>query len=344
MSDFSLSGFIGTWLPKLETEMRTVLSSDECALSGFHGMIHYHMGWVDQSFQPTSSPAGKRLRPMLCLLACAEFCGDPTPALPAAAAIEILHNFSLVHDDVEDGDETRRFRPTVWKVWGVPHAINVGDGMFAMAYAAIQELGRRGVDPRLALRALDIFTRTNIRLTEGQFLDMSFEERRDVTVEEYLRMIQGKTAALIGAGIAIGALIGGATPQQQTALQQFGQEMGLAFQIRDDVLGIWGDPAVTGKAAGNDVLRGKKSLPLLYTRNHALVGEQLRVVMDNNMTMAHLPFAMELLDQAGARDYAEQALVEHHRTALAALAEVLGDRISSSPLAALANSLLNRTS
>ena len=343
MSSFSLQSFIGTWLPKLEDELRAALANDDPRLDAYYGMIHYHMGWVDAQLNPDVLPAGKRLRPMLCLLACHELTGDPAPALPAAAAIEILHNFSLVHDDIEDGDETRRHRATVWAIWGVPQAINAGDGMFAMAYGALQTLARRGVSAETTVAALDLFTQTCVALTEGQHLDMGFETRDDVTVDLYRRMIQGKTAALIGASVAIGALIGGATSAQSDALARFGREMGLAFQIQDDILGVWGDPAVTGKAAGNDILKRKKSLPLLYVQAHPGIGPAWTQLMTGEMTMAQLPVAMELLEQAGARTYAEQVMVAHHEAALAALTDALGpERAAQSPLRQLADSLLHR--
>ena len=290
----ALSSFMGYWLPRLEEEMRVILgcpvqgqaapgANAETAIAlgdeyvtNHYGMMHYHMGWADEAFQSQQLPTGKRLRPILCLLACAEVGGDPVNALPAAAALEILHNFSLVHDDIEDGDETRRHRPTVWKLWGVPQGINVGDGMFALAFAAMQRLPRRGVSAEITLKALDRFTQMCLDLTEGQHLDLGFETRDSVTVDEYVRMIQGKTAALVGASVGIGALIGNASQAQSGDLQRFGQSVGLAFQIQDDILGIWGNPTVTGKAAGNDILRRKKSLPLLYALNHPSVGQSLR--------------------------------------------------------------------
>jgi geranylgeranyl diphosphate synthase type I len=322
--------------------MRAVLGSDDAAVATHYGMMHYHMGWVNQAFRTDNASAGKRLRPLLCLLACAEVRGNPAQALPAAAAIEILHNFSLVHDDIEDGDETRRHRPTVWVLWGVPQAINVGDGMFSLAFAAMQRMGMHDVPAGTILRALGIFTETCVALTEGQYLDMSFEQRTDVTVAEYMRMIQGKTAALVGASVAIGALVGGATPGQDAALQRFGQAIGLAFQIQDDVLGIWGDPKVTGKAAGNDVLRKKKSLPLLHALNDARVGPRFAALMAGDIGPAQLAQALELLDEAGSRAYAEAEERSWHERGLAALRSALGERTESSALLALTESLLNR--
>lgn len=339
----SLSHFLGEWLPKIDAEMRSVLANSEPAIATHYGMMRYHMGWVNEGFEPELSPTGKRLRPIFCLLACSEMGGDPAQALPAAASLEILHNFSLIHDDIEDGDEMRRHRPTVWKVWGAPQAINAGDGMFALAFAAVQRLARAGVPADRTLAALNIFTQMCLALTEGQHLDMRFEQRTDVTVAEYLRMIEGKTAALIGASLAMGALVADATPRQIKLLRSFGQSIGLAFQIQDDILGIWGDPAQTGKPAGADILRRKKSLPLLHALNHPETGEQFaRLLADPELGSSHLPVAMTLLAQAETRAFAEDAMRNEHRRGLAALAEVMGERMAESRLLALADSLVAR--
>jgi len=340
--ELTLQAFAQHWLPALEREMRATLVSSEPVVATHYGMMHYHMGWVDADFQPSELPAGKRVRPLLCLLACAEVGGDPAQALPAAAALEILHNFSLVHDDIEDGDETRRHRATVWKLWGAPQAINVGDAMFALAFAAMQRTAEQGVTPARTLAALRTFTAMAVALTEGQHLDMSFEQRTDVTVDEYVRMIQGKTAALIGASVAIGALIGGATAAQDEALQRFGQAIGVSFQIQDDILGIWGDPAVTGKAAGNDILRKKKSLPLLHALNHAAVGPRLRELLAGEVTAAQLPHALALLDEAGSHAYAEAEMTRWHGTGVAALEEALGAQARQSALFAVTEQLFGR--
>lgn len=337
-----LNGFIGTWLPRLEAEMRHVLRDGTDDLIEHYGMMHYHMGWSDERFRSETLPAGKRLRPMLCLLSCHEVGGDPANALPAAASIEILHNFSLVHDDIEDGDVTRRHRPTVWKVWGVPQAINAGDSMYTLAYAAMQRLSQRGLPAKTVLAALEIFTQACLELTEGQHLDLSFEQRSGVTVDEYMRMISGKTAALIGCSTNLGGKIGRATSPQQEALRRFGIAIGLAFQIQDDILGIWGDPEVTGKAAGNDILRRKKSLPLLYALQHEIAGEALQALWSQELSEASLPEAMRLLKVAEARDFAQSRLTHYHNEGLSALHDALGTRAEQTALWALTASLLNR--
>jgi geranylgeranyl diphosphate synthase type I len=342
MLSTKLHNFSRHWLPELEREMASWVNGRESATTTHYGMMRYHLGWADEHFQPQSLPTGKRLRPLLCLLACAEVGGDPCQALPAAAALELLHNFSLIHDDIEDGDELRHHRSTVWKAWGVPQAINVGDGVFALAFAAMQQLTQRGVPADITLAALELFTQATIALIEGQYLDLHFEQRPKVTVDEYLRMISGKTAALLGASVAIGAQVGGASPAQVNALQRFGEQLGLAFQIQDDILGIWGDPNETGKAAGNDTLRRKKSLPILHALNYEETGAPFARLLAAELGPAQLPQALSLLAQADARSFAEDALRAHHKAAVACLAEALGRTTQQSMLFALAHRLLQR--
>jgi len=345
----SLSNFIGQWLPRLESEMQDLLrypvaEKTDADLTDFYGYMHYHMGWTNVQFQPQQLPTGKRLRPILCLMACEEVGGDPVQALPAACAIEILHNFSLVHDDIEDGDETRRHRPTVWTLTGVPLAINIGDGMFALAYQAMQNTSRRGVAAKITVDALNRFTATCIELTQGQHMDMSFEQRAQVQVGEYIRMIEGKTASLVGATVSIGALIGNGTERQINAFARFGQSVGLAFQVQDDILGIWGDPEVTGKAAGNDILRQKKSLPLLYALSHEEIGPRLLTMWQDGLNENQLPQVLDLLEESNTRDFAEEQVRIHHENALSALDDALGERARQSILYTLAESLISRSS
>ncbi|MCC6453971.1 MAG: polyprenyl synthetase family protein [Caldilineaceae bacterium] len=343
MSNGELSGFIGRWLPQIEAEMNNVIGSRDNSVAAHYGMMRYHLGWADEHFHLRPAPSGKRLRPILCLLSCAELGGDPSQALPAAAAIELLHNFSLIHDDIEDGDEMRHHRPTVWKVWGMPLGINVGDGMFTLAFDAIQRLTQRGINSKATLAVLAHFTQTCLTLTEGQFLDISFEDRPVISIDEYMHMIQGKTAALIGASVAIGARIAGATSAQETDMLQFGQAMGLAFQIQDDILGIWGDPAITGKPVGSDILSRKKSLPLLHALNHPQIGDQMQGAFALPVDESQLESVMKLLEQAETRRFAEQQMANQHELALAALEAALGPRAASSPLLMLAEGLLHRT-
>ena len=214
--------------------------------------------------------------------------------------------------------------------------------MFALAYAALVRLEQKEIDPRRLLAVVKRFTQTAVALAEGQHLDLSFEKHSRVTVEDYLFMIEGKTASLLAASLAIGALVGGADERTVEALNRFGRSLGLAFQIRDDILGIWGDPQVTGKAAGNDILRRKKSLPLLYALTHPEVGPLFQSRWAHPITETDLPQILALLDQAGARSYAEETLHRFHREGLLAPEEALGPRAHTSPLMVLADELVER--
>jgi geranylgeranyl diphosphate synthase type I len=218
------------------------------------------MGWIGAGAGPEAT--GKRIRPLLVLL-CACACGaDCQSALPAAAAVELVHNFSLVHDDIQDNSPKRRGRDTTWMKWGVPMAINVGDALFVLSNQAIIDL-RKDYPAEVVVRAAEILHNTCLELTIGQFLDMSYEERNDLSVEDYWPMIAGKTAALLAACCQIGALLGGASEDQQEIYRSYGHYLGLAFQVQDDILGIWGDENITGKSAASDLVEGKNSLPIL---------------------------------------------------------------------------------
>jgi geranylgeranyl diphosphate synthase, type I len=231
-------------------------------------LCKYHLGWIDESGLPLAGQGGKMLRPSLCLAACRGY-GSPELAVGMGAALELLHAFSLAHDDIEDGDRERRHRPTLWAQYGIPLALNAGDALYSLAYdllcRALDRLPEDAVKPALA-----IFSSTCLRLVEGQHLDLEFESRPDVDIDEYVEMVRGKTGALLGASLGLGALCGRAPAGHVEQLRAAGVELGLAFQARDDTLAFWGDPAQTGKAAGNDLARGKKSLPVVLARSHRL--------------------------------------------------------------------------
>lgn len=226
-------------------------------------MLSYHMGWSGDGTNAFKS--GKRTRPLLLLLcaACGKQGYDWHRALPAAAAFELIHNFSLIHDDIQDGSETRRNRLTVWKKWGMPMGINAGDGLFAIANLSLMDL-ERDHDQAIVLKACHLLHETCLNLTCGQFLDMSFETRENIPLDSYWSMISLKTANLISAGTEIGALISNEPDEKAVHYKQFGHYLGLAFQIKDDILAIWGSESVTGKSVSSDLVSGKKSLPILF--------------------------------------------------------------------------------
>jgi geranylgeranyl diphosphate synthase type I len=252
---------IKTLLPPIELELqRQVARLDAPRTKKFHEMLTYHMGWSGEG--AGAEATGKRIRPILALLTTAACGADWQPALPAAAGIELVHNFSLAHDDIQDNSPKRRGRDTAWVKWGAPMAINVGDALFVMSSRAIMDL-KNDFPAEVVVEAAEILHDTCLDLTRGQYLDMAYEERSDLRVEDYWHMISGKTAALISACCQLGALLGGADDPTQETYRSFGHYLGLAFQVQDDILGIWGDEKVTGKSAASDLVEGKNSLPVL---------------------------------------------------------------------------------
>lgn len=247
---------------EIEEELKTALQPiREAAYSGLHAMMAYHLGWEGHGAGPKAS--GKRVRPLLVTLTCSAAEGEWRQALPAAAAVELIHNFSLLHDDIEDNSPLRRGRPTVWTQWGIPQAINTGDSMFSLAHLVLYRLEETH-DAATTLRAAQILENTCLQLTQGQFLDIAYETREDLGLNDYWSMIGGKTAALIAACTELGALVAGAPSQTRARYRDFGLNLGLAFQVLDDYLGIWGEPSKTGKSAASDLVEGKKSLPVLF--------------------------------------------------------------------------------
>ena len=250
-------------LSHIELELQKQVSRlDSPRTKAFHEMLTYHMGWTGEGAGPEAT--GKRIRPLMVLLTCLASSGDETwqSALPAAAAVELVHNFSLVHDDIQDNSDKRRGRSTTWVKWGAPMAINVGDALFVLSNQAIIDL-KENYPAEVVVKAAEILHNSCLELTCGQFLDMSYEEKTDLGVDDYWPMVAGKTAALLSASCHIGALLGGADDSLQEAYRSFGHYLGLAFQVQDDILGIWGDETLTGKSAASDLKEGKKSLPVM---------------------------------------------------------------------------------
>jgi geranylgeranyl diphosphate synthase type I len=308
----NLSAYHDRYMPLLEAELRDALSASN-ALRPYYEMMHYHMGWVDDQFKPIPASQGKRMRPTLCLLTCEAVGGRVEHAVLAAAAIELLHNFSLIHDDIEDNSDTRRHRTTLWKLWGLAHGINCGDGMFAIAFLTLTLLPDRGVSANLAMHAQRVFAETCLALTEGQYMDMTFETQPDVSLDDYLIMIRNKTAALIACAARLGALLGGGEPESVNAFARFGESLGMAFQVIDDILGIWGSEQETGKSVSSDILTRKKTLPIVYAWDEpelqTLYGQESLGEKDVGRVLA-------ILEAYGARGFAEQLARQYSEQAL----------------------------
>jgi geranylgeranyl diphosphate synthase, type I len=338
----SLNDHAQRLLPLVEGDLQAALAVSDHYPTNYNLMLRYHMGWVNSSGQPTSNgDGGKRLRPLLCLLVCESLKGDIAHARPSASAIELIHNFSLLHDDIQDQSPMRRGRPTVWKLWGEAQAINAGDALFTLAHLAIPQLAPTGSSPAIITRLIQILDMTALELTRGQHLDLSFESRDDVTKEDYLDMIAGKTAALVAASAQMGALAGGSSEQTADQLRLFGFNLGMAFQILDDILDIWGDPELTGKQRAVDIYQRKKSLPVLFGFEK---NERLRDLyrQDSPFDAQVAGEIVGILGEIGARDYATKLAEEFTTATITHLNNALPTENQYATLLTFANSLLRR--
>lgn len=300
--------------PLIVDEMRAVVGEDSTRLSAW---LRYHLGWEDADGKALGDSSGKLLRPSALLLAAELMGGAIEEAVPAAAALELVHNFSLLHDDVEDASERRHGRPAVWTFAGVPQAINAGDGMYTLARLAMHRLLEAGVEERRTLESMRELDEACLRLVEGQYLDISFEDRNDVTRAEYLAMTAGKTAAMFSAPFAMGALLGGASGDVVTAFREFGYHIGLAFQAMDDILGIWGEPEVTGKPVGDDLRSRKMTYPVIAAMASSAVGAALvEAYADSASTVEAL---RTLVEEGDGRTHTEHFMMSAVESALEAL-------------------------
>jgi geranylgeranyl diphosphate synthase type I len=283
----------------------------------------YHFGWIDAAGNPVEGDGGKAVRPALAVLSAQAAGAAPEVGVPGAVAVELVHNFSLLHDDLMDGDEQRRHRDTVWKVHGPAQAILVGDALFALANELLLEIGT--VEAGRATRRLTTATRA---LIDGQAQDISYEHRDRVSVEECLEMEGNKTGALLACASSIGAVLGGADDRTADTLEKYGYHLGLAFQAVDDLLGIWGDPVATGKQTWSDLRQRKKSLPVVAAlaaggpaseRLGELLAADARRSDFENFSEEEFAARAALIEEAGGREWTAQEARRQHTVAVEAL-------------------------
>jgi geranylgeranyl diphosphate synthase, type I len=280
-------------------------------------VVGYHLGWTDADGTPCEGDGGKAVRPALTLLGARAVGADPKIAVPGAVAVELVHNFSLLHDDLMDGDTERRHRTTVWAQWGQATAVLTGDALLGLAQEVLLEVAEPAGPA--AARLLAVATRELIR---GQVEDMAFEGRPEVPVEAVLAMAGGKTAALLSAASAIGAVLAGAPAGPVDALADYGRHLGLAFQLVDDVLGIWGDPALTGKPLRSDLRARKTSLPVAWVIGQGgALGQAVAewLAAPGPDSDAQLAEVADLLCAAGGREWARAEAARHAECSTAAL-------------------------
>jgi geranylgeranyl diphosphate synthase type I len=266
----------------------------------------YHLGWWDEDGSPMAGDGGKGIRPALVLLSAEAVGGSAASAVPAAVAVALAHDFSLIHDDVMDGDRMRRHRPTAWSVFGIGGAILAGDALLALACDVLAASGHPA-----AAGSARMLSAAVLALIDGQIADISFETRADVSLTECISMSEHKTGALVGCASALGAVFGGGSADQVAHMGRFGEHVGLAFQHADDLLGIWGDPAVTGKPVYSDLRNRKKSLPVVA----ALTGDGpggpellAAYTAEDPLSGARLAGAAEMIERAGGRAWSQDEI------------------------------------
>ena len=306
-----------TLIAATEEEILALVRDRDPSTRGLYEMVRYHLG-LDGS----GAPAGKRMRPLLGLLAYASITGEYRPALPGAAAVELGHNFSLVHDDIEDRDRERRHRPTLWTLHGIPQAINAGDTLFSLSRIALHRLTDLGFSDARVLRLMRLYDETCLALCEGQYIDI-YTSEHDVTmsVELYFDMIGRKTAALIAASIEAGAILANEDDAVIARYRAFGWALGLAFQLNDDLLGIWGEERATGKEP-TDLAKHKKTLPVIYAFEHAGPADRARLealYRSPEPSPAEVAEVVAILERVGARDYTRDEARRYRDEALAEL-------------------------
>jgi Geranylgeranyl pyrophosphate synthase len=307
-------------------------------------MLKYHMGWQDESGHPCHKKSGKFVRSTLCLLSCQAVGGDTSIILPAAASLELIHNFSLIHDDIQDASWERHNRPTLWKLWGQPQAINAGDAMLCLAYLTLLKLKQNGVTESKIIHSTHMLNQACMELCEGQYLDIDYESRLDINIEDYINMIAKKTAALIAASTLLGAYLSTEDERIINCLHEFGKELGLAYQIRDDILGIWGIAAKIGKSK-SDISQRKKTLPVVYGLENSK-GEDRKMIeklyTQESIQGEDITEVVRILDRLETRDYAQKLLEQYYHQALAQLDTARLDISRQAPLREASRFLVER--
>lgn len=301
--------------PELEKALKsTILNDIPDSFPGLKEMMNYHFGWLENAISQKSQ--GKQIRPLILLLCNAVCGGDWNKALPAAISIELIHNFSLIHDDIEDQSDLRRGRETLWKIYGIPQAINTGDAMFSLAQINMLKVGNE-INKQIGFEALQMLNETCLILTGGQNLDISFEKETRVSLDQYLLMIGGKTAALLSASTEIGAITAITSEKNRNALKNYGNALGLAFQAWDDWLGIWGEEEKTGKSTSSDLMTGKKTLPILFALGKD--EEFSRIYQNEGATQENYQKLISMLENDGAKKFTEDIAKQYTDNALKSL-------------------------
>mgnify|MGYP001245466322 CR=1 FL=1 len=283
--------------------------------------INNYFGWEDRYKE--NSYQGKAFRPALCIALCDSLSGDINAALPCSISVELVHNFSLIHDDIEDNDKLRRHKPTLWTIWGIPKALITGNSMLVLGNQKLEKLLEYGISKDKLFFSQKLLTESYLKMMEGQFLDISFEKKSRISESEYLKMIGLKTGALIECSVILGAISSNKDLNKSDLklISDFGKDIGLLFQIRDDILGVWGTDK-TGKPVGGDIRKKKKSLPIILTlNNHSVYDKEINEIMEKDSLEDYdVEIFLNIMDKIDIRDkcddIAEKYLLKIQNTIL----------------------------
>jgi geranylgeranyl diphosphate synthase type I len=291
----------------LDLALKNVISDRSIFL---YDMLRYCMGWADANGAAFETEKGKGIRPSLCLFTCDALGGDIEEALPAAVSIELIHNFSLIHDEIQDSDEIRHHRPTLWNIWGIPKALVAGNVMRVLADKSMSTV--LPDDSKLLSASSSIVSEACLEMIEGQYMDISFEGGNSISVDQYMKMISHKTGALLRSSVHIGAVIGSRGGRVADIFREIGVKLGFMFQIRDDILGTWGETTSTGKPVGSDIRRQKNTLPIIHARETQMYQEEITELYSlEAIEDHHVDRVLDILDATKASGYC-QGLVENY--------------------------------
>ena len=319
-----LPSIFDQYKPDINSALKSGLHYKCCSLpsssnENLNNILSYGMGWTDKFGKPININGGKLLRPTLCLFAAEATGGSVDQAIKTAIALEYIHNFSLFHDDIQDQDEIRHHRPTLWCVWGEPKAIVAGNVLRSIADITLSELLNLNIKDADAVTMNKIMSTGYLEMIEGQFLDLSYESRRNITTQEYLDMISRKTGSLIRCSMELGAHIGSQDKRVIAAFRGSGKALGYLFQITDDVLGIWGDAEKTGKPVGQDIARKKNSLPVVHAlskadKNQSKILET--IYSKNELKQNDVDAVLNIMDSIGTKNYIKSLTYKYSDAAL----------------------------
>ena len=302
----------------IDGELKSIIIVRDLPL---YRMMAYHMGWLDDQGETIEMEIGTRTHATLCAITCEAMGGDIKKALPAAAALELIENFSQIHRDIQEGSPERHHRPTVWWVWGPAQGINAGDAMHALARLSLLRQTENIISPEQALTAVAKLDTACLKVCEGQYLDLMYQERVDISQSAYFEMVECKTAALMSCATELGALMSSADERTTKAIALYGRKLGMALQIREDILDLWGSEKREPSPSG-DILNKKKSLPIIYAIENA-VGAERRTLGDvyfkRVMEIEDLVKLIEVLDRLGAKKFSEETADAFYHEAIQAI-------------------------